>query len=192
MRPKVLTAFVAALGVFAALLVLPAVARNGDVRLSHNGVGAYIGLFYGHLPYPDPANYCGTGRAAGSPGCPWSLEQNSNNAIAFIAISDSMIKLYIHQGVYCDTNQPYPYNFSGGPLNFEFPGIHVNASGSFQKGGMGRRGYVTVSGQINGDTAAGTFSLTSSHDGKYSCMTLNVPWRATFDPTAEPNPALFR
>jgi len=102
-----------------------------------------------------------------------------------------MIKLYIHQGVYCDTNRPYPYKFAGSSLNFKFLGIHVTASGSFQKSGLGRRGYVTVSGQINGDTASGTFSLTSSHDGTYSCMTLNVPWRATFDSKAQPDPALF-
>jgi len=49
-QPKVLTGFAVALGLFGALLVLPAVARDGDVRLSHNGEGAYIGRFYGHLP----------------------------------------------------------------------------------------------------------------------------------------------
>jgi len=77
--------------------------------------------------------------------------------------------------------------------NIAIPDVHLR-SGSFHRSGKVRGahgGSLTISGQIDGDQASGTFSDRGIHDGPASCLDLSLTWRATWDPTAEPDPAVF-
>ena len=161
-----------------ATLVAPAGATHiGGIRVAHNGQGAYIGNHFGTY------------------------------VVTLLAESPSLLQINIHPWTSCYPSyetvnghrvaltpaQQKSFSSASG-LNIPLPNVHVTTNGLFHATETlpGPNGSSpTVSGQISGNRASGTFSATGIRNGGNRCDGVSLSWTATFNSTAQPDPAIF-
>ena len=159
--------------------VAPAGATHtGGIRVAHNGQGAYIGNHFGTY------------------------------IVTLFAERPSLVQINIHPWTSCYpsyetvngqrvalTPAQQKSFVSASGLNIPIPNVHVSPNGSFHATETlpGPNGSSpSISGQISGNRASGTFSAKGIRSGGNRCDDVSLTWTATFNPTAEPDPALFR
>ncbi len=142
--------------------------------------GAYVGKPYGQVP----------GAQSGV------LEQVNNGAIAVKVVSKTVVEVLVFVAFGCD----YPNLSQGGFITnpeMSILQIPLSPSGHFSKSGPFNQktiitagkpgGTATISGQISGKQASGTFSLTAHLQGPDKCKGYSGPWKATYNPNASPD-----
>ncbi len=162
-----------------ATLVAPAgAAHTGGIRVARNGQGAYIGNHFGTY------------------------------VVALLAESPSLLQINVHPWTSCYPSyetvnghrvalspaQQKSFASASG-LNIPIPNVHLSPNGSFHAKETlpGPNGSSpTISGQISGNRASGTFSAKGIRNGGNRCDDVSLTWTATFDSTAEPDPSIFR
>jgi hypothetical protein len=159
--------------------MIVAAALASPVAAIANG-GAYLGKPYGQVP----------GAQAGV------LEQVSNGAIAVKVVNSKTVEVLIFVAFGCD----YPNASQGGFITnpeMSILQIPLSPSGHFSKSGTFNQktiitagtpgGTLTISGQISGKQASGTFSLTAHKQGPDACKGYSGSWKATYSPNASPD-----
>jgi hypothetical protein len=142
--------------------------------------GDYFGTVYGQIPGEVPG----------------ALEQTFLERIGLYVGKTSLnVKIFVEYG--CD----YPLASQGGygtDPEMLFLNVPLSPTGSFTErgtfrtsgpvqtaGGLG--GVGTISGQITGVHASGTFSRTAHVQGIGRChVVVNMPWKATYDANGGP------
>ena len=161
-----------------AAIVVAALAAPVAARVTG---GAYQGKPYGQVPGAVPG----------------VLEQVNNGAIAVKVVNKRVVEVLIFVAFGCDYPKiSPPEGFITNP-EMEFLDIPLSPSGHFSMSGTFNQknistagtpgGTATISGQISGKQASGTFSLTAHLQHGDQCKGYSGHWKATFNPNASPN-----
>ncbi|HTV10980.1 MAG TPA: hypothetical protein VME20_03890 [Acidimicrobiales bacterium] len=127
--------------------------------------------------------------------------------VLIMAVSKTMVDVNVHAWTSCyygyemvngkkvkiPPSQREEFSFTHG-WGISMSHVQLGASGAFHKSEIvpGQDGSSpTISGKIDGSQASGTFSAAGVHVGPNQCDSVNLTWKATFDPSAEPNPSEF-
>lgn len=142
--------------------------------------GAYVGKPYGQVPGAQPG----------------VVEQVNEGGIAVKVVSAKIVEVLIFVAFGCDYPNPSQGGFVTNP-EMSLLQIPLSPSGHFSKSGPFNQktfitagtpgGTATISGQISGKQASGTFSLTAHKQGPDSCKGYSGPWKATYNPNASPD-----
>jgi hypothetical protein len=160
-------------------LAAPAGATEaGGVRVAHNGQGGYIGGPMGTyiiaLQAPSPSRLQVSFHLWTT--CYPSYETVNGKRVALTPV------------------QQKSFSSSSG-LPVPIPNVHLSPNGSFHASETlpGPNGSTsTISGQISGNRASGTFSAKGIRSGGNRCDDVTQAWRASYDSTAEPDPTIFQ
>jgi hypothetical protein len=168
-----------ALAALAALLAAPAGAtRSGGVRVAHHGQGAYIG---------GPMGTYVIALLVSSPSLAQiRFDMWTTCYPSYETVNGKAVKLTPAQ-------QKSMSSASGLPV--PIPKVHLSPNGTFHGSETlpGPNGAsATISGQINGTHASGTFSATGIRNSGNRCDDVHQAWNATYDSGAAPDPTLFR
>lgn len=169
---------------FVALLVATAAADAGNgsgVRVARDGVGAYIG--------PHMGKYIAVVLAKSPTRLEISMHPWTTCYPTYESVNGQRVKL--------SPAQQKQFALSSG-WSVPFPNVQLEPSGSFQKSETVRGpngSHSTISGRVVGNKVSGSFSATgiiNGGPGGDHCDNVSFAWTATFDPTAQPDPTLFR